>query len=85
MRWKKHTPEEIAVKLERIAKALKRGETLESAAEAEGICESTYFRWRNLYGSLSPLQVRRYKELESENARLRRLLEEFDPQQALAS
>lgn len=85
MRWKKHTPEEITTKLERISKALKRGVSLESAAELEGICESTYFRWRSLYGSLSPLQVRRYKELELENARLRRLLEEFDPQQALAS
>lgn len=85
MRWKKHTPEEIATKLESIAKALKRGVALESAAEAEGICESTYFRWRSLYGSLSPLQVRRYKALELENARLRRLLDEFDPQQALAS
>lgn len=85
MRWKKHTPEEITAKLERIAKALKRGVALASAAEAEGICESTYFRWRSLYGSLSPLQVQRYKQLELENARLRRLLEEFDPGQALAS
>ncbi len=85
MRWKKHSAEEITTKLERISKALRRGVSLVSAAEMEGICESTYFRWRSLYGSLSPVQVKRYKELERENARLRRLLDEFDPNQALAS
>jgi putative transposase len=84
MRWKKHSPEEIVTKLSRVASATKSGVPIDVAADAVGICPSTYFRWRSLYGSLSPEQLHRLQQLERENARLRRVLEDIEPQ-ALAS
>jgi putative transposase len=41
-----------------------------------GVSEQTYYRWRHLYGGLASPQVQRLKELEAENARLKRLLAE---------
>lgn len=42
----------------------------------DGISEQTYYRWRQLYGGLEVAQLRRLKELETENARLKRLVAE---------
>lgn len=84
MRWKQHKPEEIVAKLARVAKAIKKGAKLAEVVKTEGICEATYFRWRSLYGSLSPSQLSHYKKLEIENARLRRLLEDIEPSGAIA-
>jgi transposase-like protein len=78
MRWKQHKPEQIVEKLDRVAKAVKRGSKLAEVIKAEGICEATYFRWRALYGGLKPAQLARYRDLEVENARLRKLLDDIE-------
>lgn len=78
MHWKQHTPEEIVRKLERIRVGVAKGATLAQATNAEFISESTYFRWRGLYGGLTIGQMHRLKELEVENARLRRILDDLE-------
>ena len=72
MATKRHRPEEVAIKLRQVETALSQGESVAEAAQAVGISEPTYFRWRAEYGSLKTEQLKRLKELETENARLRR-------------
>jgi putative transposase len=56
-----------------------RGEqTIGSLCREVGITETTFYRWRNKYGGLSVPEAQRLKELEKENARLKRLLAERD-------
>ena len=52
------------------------GSTVSEAARELGISEATFHRWRNQYGGMSTSEAKRLKELESENARLKRLLAE---------
>jgi putative transposase len=68
---------------EQIVQILREGEAAESKAEVwrkYGISEWTYYRWRQRYGGLAESQAKRLKQLEQENARLKRLVAE----QALA-
>lgn len=78
MRWKQHNPEEVVCKLERVRTSMAQGLVLADAIAQENISESTYFRWKAQYGGLSPEQMRRLKELELENARLRKLLVDLE-------
>ncbi|MEQ1619368.1 MAG: transposase [Terricaulis sp.] len=78
MQWKQHNPEEVVYKLERVRAAMAKGASLIEAIAHEDISESTYFRWKAQYGGLTPVQMRRLKELELENARLRRLLVDLE-------
>jgi putative transposase len=62
---------------QQIAFALHQAETGTSVAEIIrklGITEQTFFRWKKKYGKLMPSQVRKFKQLEEENSRLRRLV-----------
>ena len=52
------------------------GSTVSEAARELGVSEATFHRWRNQYGGMSTSEAKRLKELESENARLKRLLAE---------
>lgn len=68
---------------EQIVQILREGEAAESKAEVwrkHGVSEWPYYRWRQRYGGLAESQAKRLKELEQENARLKRLVAE----QALA-
>jgi hypothetical protein len=78
MRWKWHSPEEISGKLADVYRAQRAGLSRTAAVAAAGISEATYTRWRARYANLDPAQVARMRELESENARLRRALAELD-------
>jgi len=49
-----------------------QGQTVDAAARSIGVTQTTYHRWRNEFGGLKLDQVKRLKELEAENARLRR-------------
>lgn len=56
-----------------------RGEkTIEQLSREHGISQPTYYAWKRKYGSMSEPEVRRLRELEKENARLKRLLAERD-------
>ena len=69
---KRHTPEQIIHKLREVEVALAQGQTVGQACRAIGVTEQTFYRWRSEYGGLKMDQVKRLKQLERENSRLRR-------------
>ena len=75
---KRHKPEEIVAKLRQVDVLTSQGSTVADAIRQIGVTEITYYRWRKEFGGLQTNQVRRIKELEQENARLKKLLAERD-------
>ena len=71
---KRTSPEEIIHKLREAEILIAQGQTVREAAKQIGVTEQTYYRWRNAYGGMVPDQARRLKELERENARLKKLV-----------
>jgi putative transposase len=69
---KRHKPEEIVAKLRQVDILVAQGQSVADAIRSIGVTEVTYYRWRQEYGGLKVDQVRRLKELETENTRLRR-------------
>ena len=69
---KRHKPEEIVAKLRQVDVLVSQGQTVADAIRSVGVTEVTYCRWRQEYGGLKTEQVKRLRELEAENARLRR-------------
>src|SRR5688500_4640133 len=72
MAKKGHKPEEIVAKLRQVDVLVSQGRSVADAIRAIGVTEVTYYRWRREFGGLKSGQVKRLKELEAENARLRR-------------
>jgi putative transposase len=73
-RGKKHTAEQIVNLLRQVEVGVANGKTLPQACKEAEIVEQTYYRWRREYGGLKVDQARRLKELELENAKLKRLV-----------
>jgi putative transposase len=73
---KGHSPEQIVRKLRQAEGKLTSGSTIPEVARELGISEATFHRWRNRYGGMSSQEAKRLKELEKENARLKKLLAE---------
>ena len=73
MARKRHAAEEIVAKLRQVDVLSSQGRAIADAIRAIGVTEVTYYRWRNEYGGLKGNQVKRLKELEAENSRLRRV------------
>ena len=71
MSRKRHKPEEIVAKLRQVDVLTAQGTSVAEAVRSIGVTEVTYYRWRQEYGCLKTDQVRRMKELERENQRLR--------------
>ena len=71
---KRHKPEEIIAKLRQVDVLTSQGQTVADAVRSIGVTEVTYYRWRQEYGGLKSDQVRRMKELETENQRLRKAI-----------
>ena len=69
---KRHKPEEIVAKLRQVDVLVAQGQGVADAVRSIGVTEVTYYRWRQEFGGLKTEQVKRLKELETENARLRR-------------
>src|SRR5512135_973191 len=74
MSKKPHTPEEIIGKLREAEVLLGQGQPLGVVCRGLGISEQTYSRWRKEYGGLRTHQAHRLKDLERENARLKKLV-----------
>ena len=72
MSRKRHKPEEIVAKLRQVDVLASQGQTVADAIRTIGVTEVTYYRWRQEYGGLKSDQIKRMKELETENARLRK-------------
>jgi putative transposase len=74
---KRHKPEEIVAKLRQVDVMVSQGQSVADAVRAIGVTEVAYYRWRQEYGGLKSDQVKRLKELEMENARLRRAVSDL--------
>ena len=72
MSTRRHKPEEIVSKLRQVDVLVSQGQSVADAIRSIGVTEVTYYRWRQEYGGLKSDQVRRMKELETENQRLRK-------------
>ena len=77
MSRKRHTPEEIVARLRQVEVLTAQGRPVAEAIRSIGVTEVTYYRWRNEYGGLKGDQVKRLKDLEAENARLRRAVSDL--------
>ena len=77
MSRKRYRPEEIIAKLREADVLLSQGSAVADAVKAIGVHEVTYYRWRKEYGGLKVTQVKRLRELEKENARLRKAVSDL--------
>jgi len=77
MPQKRYRPEEIIAKLREAEVLLGQGKKVPDAVKVIGISEVSYYRWRKEYGGLTVSQAKRLKELERENAQLRRAVSDL--------
>lgn len=77
MARKKYTAEQIIKNLREAEIHLSKGESIGQVVRKLGITEQTYYRWRGEYGGMQVEQARRLKDLEKENARLKKLVAEL--------
>jgi transposase len=71
---RRHTPEQIVRKLREADRLLSEGMEVSEVAKVLEVSEQTYHRWRAQFGAMQPDDVKRLKELERENAQLKRLV-----------
>jgi putative transposase len=71
---RRNTPEQVIRKLREADRLLGDGKTVPEVAKALEVSEATYHRWRNQYGGMKADDVKRLKELERENATLKRIV-----------
>ena len=74
---KRHKAEEIVTKLRQVDVLVSQGQSVADAIRQIGVTEVTYYRWRQEFGGLKSDQVKRLKELEAENTRLRRAISDL--------
>ena len=78
-----YSPEQIIRKLREAEVLLSQGNTISQASRALGVTEQTYYRWRKQYGGMQVSQAKRLKELERENARLKKLVADLSLDKAI--
>jgi putative transposase len=74
---KSYKPEEIVAKLRQVDVLSSQGRGVAEAIRSIGVSEATYYRWRQEFGGLKSDQIKRLKELETENTRLRRAVSDL--------
>ena len=74
MKRRRHTSEQVIRKLREADRLLAEGRTTAEVARALEVSENTYFRWRNQFGGMKADEAKRLKELERENATLKRIV-----------
>jgi len=72
-----YKPEEIVSKLRQVDVLTSQGQTVSQAIRSIGVTEVTYYRWRQEYGGLKSDQIKRLKDLEQENLRLRKAVSDL--------
>ncbi len=80
---KRRKPEEIVAKLRQVDVLRTQGQSVAEALRSIGVTEVTYYRWRQEYGGLKSDQVKRLKDLETENARLRKAVSDLTPEKLI--
>jgi putative transposase len=83
MKRHRHTPEQIVRKLREGDRLLSEGKDLAEVLRALEVSESSWNRWRSQYGGMKANEARHLRELESENARLKRLFAEAEPDKSM--
>ena len=76
MKRRRHTPEQVIRKLREAERMLGEGKTIPEVAKELEVSENTFHRWRAQYGGMKGNDVKRLKELERENTRLKRIVAE---------
>ncbi len=74
---KRYKPEEIVAKLRQVDVLVSQGQSLTDAIRQIGVSEVTFYRWRQEFGGLKTEQIKRLKELELENNRLRKAVSDL--------
>jgi putative transposase len=77
MAGKREKPEDIVLKLRQVEVLQGQGKSVQEAVRQIGVTVQTYYRWRKEYGGMSRDQLKRLKELETENQRLRRAVSDL--------
>ena len=83
MSRKRFTPEQIIHKLREAEVAIAKGKSAGEASKQIGVSEQTYYRWRKEYGGLKTDQAKHLKQLERENARLKKLVADLSLDNAI--
>jgi len=82
-RRKRHTPEQVIAKLREADAMLSAGASVGQVLQALGVSEATLGRWRQQYGGMKAGDAKRLKELEQENARLKKLVADLSLDNAM--
>ena len=83
MAKKRHTAEQIIAKLREAEVELAKGQPLSKVVRKLGVSDHTYYRWRKEYGGVRTDQAKRFKGLEKENARLKKLVADLSLDNAI--
>ena len=78
-----YTTEQIIVKLREVEVLCSQGKTIGEAVRQIGVSEQTYYRWRKKYGGMTTSDAKKYRELEKENARLKKLVADLSLDNAI--
>jgi putative transposase len=79
----RHSPEQIIRKLREADAELSKGVAIPEVCKALGVAENTYYRWRNQFGGMKADEMKRLKDLERENARLKALVADLSLDKAI--
>ena len=79
----RHTPEQIVNKLRQADVEISSGKTVDQVCKVIGVTVQTYYRWRKEFGGMKTNQAKRLKELERENARLKKLVADLSLDKAM--
>ena len=82
-RRRSYTPEQIITKLREAEVLLSQGKTVKEASKLLEISEQTYYRWRREYGGMDVTQAKKLKDMEKENARLKKLVADLSLDNAI--
>ena len=80
---KSYTAEQVIHKLREVEIMLNQGATVGEASRKIGVTEQSYYRWRKEYGGMRIEQAKRLKDLEKENARLKKLVADISLDKAI--
>jgi putative transposase len=78
-----YSTEQIIMKLREVEIVCGQGKSIADACKHIGVTEQTYYRWRKKYGGMNQSDAKRLKELESENARLKKLVADLSLDNAI--
>ena len=82
-RRRSYAPEQIITKLREAEILLSQGKIVKEASKQLEISEQTYYRWQREYGGMDVTQAKKLKEMEKENARLKKLVADLSPDNAI--